>query len=134
VGTLGRGGREVTLGRARTGNGTRFVRLERDATLARTQNARSLAICPWNRTWCCSACATEHAFCTLMMKSCSYGTTCRTPATTTYSRGPGGEARRPDASPSAFVSRDIVETGTGNEHPRAQECAAGRSRAQHEET
>ena len=46
------------------------------------------------------------------MKSCSYGTTCRTPATTTYSRGPGGEPRRPAASPSALVSRDIAETAT----------------------
>lgn len=61
------------------------------------------------------------------MKSCSYGTTCRTPATTTYSRGPGGEPRRPAASPSALVSRDIAETATntpvGESVPQGAESA-----------
>ena len=61
------------------------------------------------------------------MKSCSYGTTCRTPATTTYSRGPGGEPRRPAASLSALVSRDIAETATntpvGESVPQGAESA-----------
>ena len=61
------------------------------------------------------------------MKSCSYGTTCRTPATTTYSRGPGGKPRRPAASPSALVSRDIAETATntpvGESVPQGAESA-----------
>ena len=60
------------------------------------------------------------------MKSCSYGTTCRTPPTTTYSPEPR-EARRPTASPSAVASRDIAETHT----PRARVCQ-GRERARHE--
>ena len=60
------------------------------------------------------------------MKSCSYGTTCRTPPTTTYSPEPR-EARRPTASPSALASRDIAETHT----PRARVCQ-GRERARHE--
>ena len=60
------------------------------------------------------------------MKSCSYGTTCRTPPTTTYSPEPR-EARRPTASPSALASRDIAEMHT----PRARVCQ-GRERARHE--